>query len=526
MTRGFALALAALASAAGAQSVQQTTSGWCSPTVADTKGNVQITCNGVDPAALKRLNELLDKKDQELSEKTAQAEDWARRYQELQQQLAAKGASSEDARKAQELLREGRFEQAGELLDKQIESGATDVAQLAADHYARAQTYALEFKLLAALPHYEQAYRRQPDNPTYAFAYANALQNENRFTQAEPVYQATLAGFRRLAQADPDANRPKLAQALHNLGDLYQEVHRLPEAEKALFEALQIQRELAEKDPKKSSTVAGTLNDLAIVFNETQRRAEAESSYEEALRICHRSANQNCAAIELENLGSIYLETHRTGEAEKAYQESVDIWRGLAQRKESPKLQSRLAEALEGQGDVYAQTNRRPEAERAFQEALEIRRKLAQDDPGAYLRRVADSLGGLGQLYDKMQRYDDAERAYTAALDIRRKLAAQEPAKFSLGLVRNLNRLGQLYQRTQHPVKAEKAYREALEISRRMSADNPAAYLPETRRTLVNLGTLLRDERRAPEAKKALDEAEQIANVLKLQRAPVTEAER
>jgi tetratricopeptide (TPR) repeat protein len=515
MTRRLALALAALASAAGAQSVHQTTSGWCSPTVADTKGNVQITCNGVDPAALKRLNELLDKKDLELSQKTAEAEDWSHKYQELQQQLAAKGASSEDARQTQQLVREGRFEQAGELLDKRIESGGSDLAQLAADHYARAQTDALQFKPLAALPHYEQAYRDQPDNPTYALAYANLLAKQNRFSEAEPVYRAAVAGFRRLAQSEPDADRPLLARALDGLGTLYKEMHRLPEAEKALSEALQIRRELADTDPDKSGAMAGSLNNLANVFLQTQRRAQAESAYQEALRIFRKSGNQINAAVALGNLSTIYLETGRLEEARKADEEAVGIWRDVVQKKSTPEWQSRLARALEQLGDSRVKTKQWSEAEQVYKEALEIQRKLAQDNPGAYVRRVGDALGRFGQLYEREQRYDEAERAYADALEIRRRLAAEEPENFSLALIGNLNHMGLLYQHTQRPAKAERAYREALQISRQMSLENAAAYLPETRQVLVNLGNLLRAEHRGAEANKAFDEAGQIANNLK-----------
>ena len=49
-----------------AQQTNQVTHGWCSPAVSNTKGSVSIVCQGVDPKALARLNELLDLKDQQL----------------------------------------------------------------------------------------------------------------------------------------------------------------------------------------------------------------------------------------------------------------------------------------------------------------------------------------------------------------------------------------------------------------------------------------------------------------------------
>jgi DNA repair exonuclease SbcCD ATPase subunit len=61
--------------------------GFCSPGVADSQGNVTIICQGVAPRALARLNQLLDQKDIDLQRKIEEAELWAKKYQELKQAL-------------------------------------------------------------------------------------------------------------------------------------------------------------------------------------------------------------------------------------------------------------------------------------------------------------------------------------------------------------------------------------------------------------------------------------------------------
>ena len=101
-TKAVGLLVGLLVSAAGAPSLaaeiaQTTGSGsWCSP-AQNGKGNT-VVCNGVDPRALDRLNELLDRKGLDLKQKTDQANDWVRRYtdlnaqlEETQKQLTAKG---------------------------------------------------------------------------------------------------------------------------------------------------------------------------------------------------------------------------------------------------------------------------------------------------------------------------------------------------------------------------------------------------------------------------------------------------
>src|SRR5262245_56219861 len=94
----------------------QRTEGWCSPAVAHTGGNVTITCEGVNPQALQRLNELIGQKDLQLQEKIREAEEWSRRYHQLSQVLAMGSSDDARARGAKALLEEGKLEEAGEIL--------------------------------------------------------------------------------------------------------------------------------------------------------------------------------------------------------------------------------------------------------------------------------------------------------------------------------------------------------------------------------------------------------------------------
>lgn len=197
-----------------AQEISQTTHGWCSPAVADTQGNVTINCHGVDPRALDRLNELLDKKDLELEEKIQEANQWVEKYNELL-------ASAADDPELQELIRRGDLDEAGRILDARIESKEDVVGAAAADNFMRATIFELQIRRLDALPHYEKAYRYRPENIEYAFAYATALQRQKRFRQSEAIYEEVLTQQRRLAEANPEAYLPHLAATLNNLGLLY-----------------------------------------------------------------------------------------------------------------------------------------------------------------------------------------------------------------------------------------------------------------------------------------------------------------
>ncbi len=121
--------------------------------MADIEGNVTINCHGVDPKALARLNELLDLKDL-LADKIKEAEIWAGKYQELLDRLESQADDSELAKRAESLIREGQFEDAGRLLDEIIERGEAAVRRTARNHFNRGSLFQLQYAPLKALPHF------------------------------------------------------------------------------------------------------------------------------------------------------------------------------------------------------------------------------------------------------------------------------------------------------------------------------------------------------------------------------------
>src|SRR4051795_3232567 len=90
------------------------TRGRCSPAVTEAGGNVTITyasgsCPELDqstvatlkafvekfPKTVDRLNELLDKKDQEVSARAKEVQDWMSKYTELEKQLSERADDSD-----------------------------------------------------------------------------------------------------------------------------------------------------------------------------------------------------------------------------------------------------------------------------------------------------------------------------------------------------------------------------------------------------------------------------------------------
>ena len=173
--------------------LHQSTTGNCSPVMDDTKigGSVTITCNGIPPKALAKLNELLENldslpdsnktiknlnrlldmqerdlaaKDTELQrthltlqDKIKLAEEWRQKYLDLETRLLMEDGD-ELGKKAAEALKAGDLDLAGKLLDKLIAKQESIVDKLAANHFNRAEVFQLQYKPVQALPHLKKAH--------------------------------------------------------------------------------------------------------------------------------------------------------------------------------------------------------------------------------------------------------------------------------------------------------------------------------------------------------------------------------
>ncbi len=193
--------------------------------VAAVTGNVTLNCPGLDPAVVRILNEQfkarLNDRDLRVEQLTKEVNDWKDKFVALTTRLADAGVNDSQRRKAEDLLKAGKLEEAGRVLDEVLAGGEKEIDEVAKDHFERATLYELQFQPLQALPHYEKAYNYRSDNPDYGRAYAELLYKQRDFVKAESVYQEVLPAYRELAKANPQAYLPNVARTLNNLGNLY-----------------------------------------------------------------------------------------------------------------------------------------------------------------------------------------------------------------------------------------------------------------------------------------------------------------
>jgi hypothetical protein len=505
-----AQAIAVLLAAQQPVGVHQATTGLCSPTVANVKGDVSINCIGVAPKALEKLNVELDRLHIDIAAKVAQANAWTQRYQELERALREHIADRELAGKAEEYLHQGDLEMAGTILDQVLAKDAADERSLAAAHYSLAGVLELQFQPLKALPHLRKAYEYYPDDLTYGEAYAWALDGENRFIEAGLVLQKILPHAEDAAKQDRK-RLPDLASLQSLSASLYTQFRNYKEAAAPFKEALGIQRELAKTDPRRERELALTLDSAATFYMGTQHSTEAEQALLEELRIAGRLATQPAGSPEgvahaRYRLGTFYNHEGKARQAEDAFNEAVKEYRTLAAGKQAT-FRGGLAQALCSEGAFYAAGRRFRDAEPLLEECVPILDELSKTDADAYLPTEARGLADLGAVLGYLKKYMPAAQFFDAAFRIYQKFDDEKTTVWAPDIAALQEKNGDLFKDFGAPDTAEGYYREALKMYRRLAQAHPQAFVPALARTLDNLAYVRMKQDSLEEARTGVEEA-------------------
>ena len=262
------------------------------------------------------------------------------------------------------------------------------------------------------------------------------------------------------------------SNSLNNLGELHRTLGNLDEAEKLLFEALQIRMEhLGEND---IHTVT-SLNNMGLLCSDLARFAESEAYYNRALSglaeyfgkndILEKEAKSLRGTI-LNNLGSLQFTLGQYHLAESHFNELLNYtlelegeshpnaalsFHNLAQAKmevgQLEEAEELLNKALELRENIYGRDNletaytiealgslfrTREEYDRAeefFIEALRIQ----EDILGVGHRTVLSTMNNLAMIYDMQDRFEESEIIYLTAIKrADEQLGEDDPLKYTL----------------------------------------------------------------------------------------------
>ena len=287
-------------------------------------------------------------------------------------------------------------------------------------------------------------------------------------------------------------------------------------AQKEIDDAIEIFKELRETDKSVTEELAQTYVLSAQNHKDSNEEAEeaealsgagflymielddyinAEKHYLSALEICECLVKEDPEkyredlALTHNNLGALYADLNQNDKAERYYLRAVEIRERLA--KENPeKYREDLATTYNNLGVLYGNLEQYDKAEEYGLRALEIYEWLAKGNPEKYSGELAKTYNNLGVLYDNLEQ--KVGKYYSRALEIYERLAKENPEKYSGELAATYNNLGVLYHNFEQYDKAEKYYSRALEIRARLAKENPAKYRGDLAATYSNLGVLYR----------------------------------
>ncbi len=197
-------------------------------------------------------------------------------------------------------------------------------------------------------------------------------------------------------------------------------------AEKIFKEAEKILKELLkEKDDRElKAMLANVMNELAVLYMDMDRKEEAEKYLISALDIRKEINDREGIAESLYNAGTYYMRAKRLDIAESYYKECEKLLWELCEEDEDnlPKL----GMLMNNMGVLYRKMSRFDESEKYHREALEIFDRLSKDDE-KWKKYVADTLGYIGTMYNDQMMFDDAAKYYDMAKqmygEIEKKLA-------------------------------------------------------------------------------------------------------
>jgi CHAT domain-containing protein/Tfp pilus assembly protein PilF len=269
-------------------------------------------------------------------------------------------------KKAEALIRAGRFQEAGNLLEQVTVKSTTP------HHLAITQT-------------------------NTGFLYLN----QGRHDLALEVFQKALSNI----EKENRQRSLEAAQILSHLGNLYLATGKYAQAEQQLDIALDIRRSLVKEN---SELIAASYNDLGLVYSTTDAD-KALDHYEKALAIyqnLHGKEHSKIAIVNT-NLGFVYRTIELYGDAILNFETALTIWEKIYQQPHPTK-----AFILFNLGQTYLKMRNEKAAEGYYERAL----KMYWETFGKKHPEIATVLNSIGNLKLASRKFDEALDYYQAAL--------------------------------------------------------------------------------------------------------------
>lgn len=267
----------------------------------------------------------------------------------------------------------------------------------------------------------------------------------------------------------------EVADSLHDLATLCDDVGEYGRAEELLRSALAIRRNLFGRE---HAVVATTLNDLASMLHQHGDHKEAGDVAREAIPLFEKLLAAEDPGVMRTDVVGLAEYLHVTGQYAAA---EALMRKALATHRRLLGDHALVARDLIGLAEFLSVMGAPQESEQLYRQALDIRRKLL----GADHPEVADVLSGLAAMFLGTGEHERAESMYQDALTIRRRaLGDHHP-----DVTQSIFDLGSLMDARGDFEAAESLKREALRLRRALQdGEKPSPLVSDS---LVDLARFL-----------------------------------
>ena len=320
-----------------------------------------------------------------------------------------------------------------------------------------------------------------------------------RLKEADSLFRIALQMRRNLL----DKNDPDVAESLSRLGAVTYDLGKMEDALALSIEARSIREGHMREHPETDTyeAVAQSLHQQALILQQYQQYDQAESLFRQALDLRRKAhGNQSLRVSDtLDNLALLLREREKFTEAEGMAREALIVSiRTLGHNHPS------VATSMNNLAMILRKQGRGDEAEELYKTSLAIRTKHF----GQVHQDVAASLNNLAYLYHAQERFDESIPLLREALDIWQQTLG--PRHADVGIVRR--NLGTILRKKGQLKEARSQYIAAIDIYRGIP-DQPRRLIS----SLVGLGNIYMDMGQFRGAESAFQEA---LNLLEQQENP------
>lgn len=330
------------------------------------------------------------------------------------------------------------------------------------------------------------------------FSYACFLDNEKHVNEAISAYEDALKMYRDLSIEELTPNIIiDLWFTLHNLSILLMDSRKYSEAEKMLYESLDLYKTFnnsySDLGIDLSKEAADTLTCLANLHREKAQYENANIEYNDAMKIYERLQetnpiyHSNIADIN-NNIGNLMDDLGEFEDAKIRYNSALVVYQELA--KSNPNIYlpyiamvNKNIAITDGHLGYYAK------ADLGLGESLKVYRLLAKDDPVTYMPEVGSILYSLGSMQLKLENYEKAEQFFTESLAIR-KIISESNYFYIPGVASTHYALGYMQIDMGKYEDAEDNLYKALEIRQQLAKENPDGYNGDVAASLEGIAFL------------------------------------